>query len=92
MPELMKMRPDIIKTMQDLNDSPADIESALLENNPEWEERLEKSGITRKMQELSEMQNDGADLLMVTFPTLSNSRSSTPLQTGSFHILPTIPQ
>ena len=44
MPELMKMRPDIIKTMQDLNDSPADIESALLENNPEWEERLEKAG------------------------------------------------
>ncbi len=70
MPELMKMRPDIIKTMQDLNDSPADIESALLENNPEWEERLEKSGITRKMQELSEMQNDGADLLMVTFSNL----------------------
>lgn len=70
MPELMKMRPDIMKTMQNLSESPADLESALLENNPEWEERLEKSGITRKMQELSEMQNDGADLLMVTFSNL----------------------
>lgn len=66
-PELMKMRPDIMRKLGEIQSDP---EAALSENNPEWEEMLDKSGLTKKMQELSEMQSDGADLMMVTFSNL----------------------
>lgn len=65
-PEIMKLHPDILNKMKDFN--PEDPES--MENNPEWQEMLEKSGIADKLKELSEMQNDGADLMMVTFSQL----------------------
>ncbi|MDE7413549.1 MAG: tetratricopeptide repeat protein [Muribaculaceae bacterium] len=68
MPELMKLRPDILKKMREGNvDS---LDAGIMENNPEWEEILNKSGLTQKMQELSEMQNEGADLMMVAFSNL----------------------
>lgn len=66
-PEIMKLRPDILKNM------PGNAEDMLvsdIENNPEWEEILEKSGLAKKMQELSEMQSEGADLMMVAFANL----------------------
>jgi Flp pilus assembly protein TadD len=66
-PELMKLRPDIMKT---LREGSTELDAAMLENNPEWEEILSKSDLTKKMQELSEMQSDGADLMMVTFSNL----------------------
>ena len=47
-----------------------DFESGMLENNPEWEEMLEKNGLADKMRELTEMQSEGADLMMVTFSNL----------------------
>ncbi|MGM9816462.1 MAG: tetratricopeptide repeat protein [Lepagella sp.] len=68
MPEIMKMRPEVSDMLKKSN--PKDIESSMVENNPEWEEILEKSNLTRKMEELSEMHSDGADLMMVTFSTL----------------------
>lgn len=66
-PELTKIRPELLKSMQDM---PAEIDPESMEINPEWEELLDKSGLSKKMQELSEMQNDGADLMMVTFSNL----------------------
>ncbi len=66
-PELMKMRPDMLKKMRD---SAMDFESGMLENNPQWEEMLEENGIADKMRELTEMQSEGADLMMVTFSNL----------------------
>lgn len=66
-PELMKLRPDILKKMREQSmesDTPA------FDNNPEWEEMLEKNGIADKLRELSEMQTEGADLMMVTFSNL----------------------
>lgn len=66
-PELMKLRPDIMKTLTEQHGEP---DAAMLENNPEWEELLQKSDLTKKLQELSEMQSDGADLMMVTFSNL----------------------
>lgn len=68
-PELMKLRPEIISR---LRQGPIDPDTATLENNPEWEELLAKSDLSKKMQELSEMQSDGGDLLMVTFSNLKN--------------------
>lgn len=67
-PELMKMRPEILDRMKGLTPDMLDSES--IENNPDWQEMLDKSGITRKLEELSEMMSEGADLMMVTFSQL----------------------
>jgi len=66
-PELMKLRPDILKKMRE---GGADLEAGMMEDNPEWAEMLDKSGLSEKMRELSEMQSDGADLMMVAFSNL----------------------
>lgn len=66
LPELMKLRPEIMKTFGDKTE----LDAAMLEDNPEWAELLNKSGLEKKMQELSELQNDGADLMMLTFSNL----------------------
>lgn len=43
-----------------------------LEENPEWEEILKKSGLEGKLKELTELQNEGADLMMFAFSNLKN--------------------
>lgn len=68
-PELMKLRPDIIKKMRE---SSIDPESMSMENNPEWEEILEKNGIADKLREFTEMQMEGADMMMVSFANLKS--------------------
>lgn len=68
LPEIMKIRPEIMEKMRNI--SPDLSESGAIENNPEWEELLDKSGLTEKMRELSELQTDGADLMMVAFSNL----------------------
>ncbi|MDE5808407.1 MAG: tetratricopeptide repeat protein, partial [Muribaculaceae bacterium] len=67
-PEIMKLQPDILKKMREA--SPDAMEGNALEYNPEWEEMLNKSGLSEKMRELSDMQSDGADLMMVAFSNL----------------------
>lgn len=67
-PDLMKLRPELMDKFKGIDPSQIDPED--MHNNPEWEEILEKSGLSAKMQELNEMQNDGADLMMVTFSNL----------------------
>ncbi len=66
-PELMKLQPDFI---QKLRDASQDSESMMLDDNPEWEELLNKSGLAKKMEELQSMQKDGADMMMVAFSSL----------------------
>ncbi|MDE6650918.1 MAG: TIGR02391 family protein, partial [Paramuribaculum sp.] len=65
-PAMMKLRPDL----QKFGDLSADMDLTSLEDNPEWEELLDKSGITDKLKELTELQSDGADLMMATFSGL----------------------
>ena len=67
-PEIMKLQPDILKKMREA--SPENLDGGGMEYNPEWEEMLNKSGLTEKMRELSDMQSDGADLMMVAFSNL----------------------
>ena len=40
--------------------------------NPEWEEQMEKSGISEKIREMGEMQIAGGDVYMSTFSMLKN--------------------
>lgn len=63
-PEMMKLRPELEK----LGSMPVDPES--MEENPEWAELLDKSGVADKLRELQEIQEDGGDVMMVTFSRL----------------------
>lgn len=68
-PGLKKVAPDMINSLREtaIRD---DAGLSEIEGNPEWEEILEKSGLAEKMRELSEMQSQGADLMMATFSHL----------------------
>lgn len=65
-PRMMELGPDLKKAMGDIK-SPEDFSP---EENPEWEEILQKSGIADRMKELQEMQEEGADVMMATFGKL----------------------
>ena len=67
LPEMMKMAPPLynkIKTDDVLNDTGEP------DMNPEWEDFIEKSGIGNKLKEISELQMEGADVLMSAFSNL----------------------
>lgn len=69
LPEVMKISP-LIKDKMDAENLLKSDEWE--EENPEWQEILEKSGISDKLQELSELQLEGADVYMSTFSMLKN--------------------
>lgn len=69
LPEMMKLRPDLSKK---INDNMSVIDLSSMDENPEWQEILENSGITNKMKELTEMQEDGSDVFMSTFAQLKS--------------------
>ncbi|MDE6095495.1 MAG: tetratricopeptide repeat protein [Muribaculaceae bacterium] len=69
LPELMKLRPEIINKFKNISEE-ADLE--MLEANPEWEELLNKNGLGDKLKELTEMQLEGGDVMMVAFSNLKS--------------------
>jgi len=69
LPEVMKMSP-MLKDKMD-PDSLLNTDE-WNEENPEWQELLEKSGVSDKLKELSELQLEGADVYMSTFSLLKN--------------------
>ncbi len=68
-PEMLKLRPELYKK---LNDSTAMIDISSLEENPEWEEVLQNSGISGKIKELNQLQEEGSDVFMSTFSHLKS--------------------
>ncbi|MDE5870645.1 MAG: hypothetical protein K2H22_01685, partial [Muribaculaceae bacterium] len=68
-PGLMQFGPDIIQRLKKTSEESSFSE---LEANPEWEELLRKSGLEEKLRELTEMQSDGADVMMVAFSNLKS--------------------
>ncbi|MDL2322564.1 hypothetical protein LJC52_01090 [Bacteroidales bacterium OttesenSCG-928-A17] len=69
LPEMMKISPDLqskINIDDLLNDS------GFEEKNPEWQDMLDKSGLTDKLQEFSELQMEGADVMHSSFVHLKN--------------------
>ncbi|MDE6697121.1 MAG: tetratricopeptide repeat protein [Muribaculaceae bacterium] len=68
-PGLMQFGPDIIQRLKKTSEEAS---FADLEANPEWEELLRKSGLEDKLRELTEMQSDGADVMMVAFSNLKS--------------------
>lgn len=47
-------------------------ESDFSEKNPEWQKELEESGLSKKLQEYSNLQMEGADVFHSTFANLKN--------------------
>lgn len=69
LPEMMKISP-LLKDKMDQDSLINPDEWA--EENPEWQNILEQSGVSDKLQELSEMQLEGADVYMSTFSMLKS--------------------
>ena len=69
LPEVMKISP-LLKDKMD-SESLSNSEE-WEEENPAWQEILEKSGVSDKLKELSELQIEGADVYMSTFSLLKS--------------------
>lgn len=67
-PQIMKLRPDIAKKINELDG--LDVEN--LEENPEWNDMWERSGIGKKLMEISELHEQGADVMMGAFAQLKS--------------------
>ncbi|MDE5976647.1 MAG: hypothetical protein K2G69_08875, partial [Muribaculaceae bacterium] len=68
-PEIMKMRPEIINKLKNASEE-MDVES--LEENPEWEDLLNKNGLADKLKELTDIQMEGGDVMMMAFSNLKS--------------------
>ncbi|MDL2289786.1 hypothetical protein LJB95_00080 [Paludibacteraceae bacterium OttesenSCG-928-F17] len=68
LPQIMKMSPKLRNMDMEgfMNADEFD------EANPQWEEIIEESGVSDKLQELSELQMEGADVYMSTFSMLKS--------------------
>lgn len=67
-PSMMKIKPELDRKIREIKDL-SDLEG-MMEENPEWEEVFERSGLAEKLRELNELQSDGGDVMMVTFSRL----------------------
>ena len=70
MPELQKLSPDLFNKIK--GKTPGTIDINEIEENPQWQEWLDKSGITRKMEEFNEIQLEGGDVFISTFSKLKS--------------------
>jgi len=69
LPEVMKISP-LLKDKMDADNLLKSEEWE--EENPEWQEIIEKSGVQDKLQELTDLQMEGADVYMGTFAMLKS--------------------
>lgn len=69
-PILRDINSDIQTLIKDTNIDPTDMAS--LQENPEWEEMLNKSGAKDKLKEITDMQLSGGDVMMSTFAHLKS--------------------
>ena len=67
-PNIMKMRPDIIDKLKDKDSQIIDLSD--IEANPDWQDWLDQSGITRRIEEFNAMQVEGSDVFIATFAHL----------------------
>lgn len=69
LPELMKLRPEILNKLKNVSGG-SDLE--MLDINPEWEDLMNKNGLGDKLKELTEMQMEGGDVMMMAFSNLKS--------------------
>lgn len=63
-PELMKLRPKIDENFMNMDEWG--------EVNPDWQDMIDASGVSDKIEELAEMEMNGADVYMSTFSMLKS--------------------
>ena len=67
-PGLMKIKPELLDKMRNLS---MDSDNLLSDDaNPQWEELIENSDIGDKLKEITEMQLEGADVMVTAFSNL----------------------
>ncbi len=69
-PELNKMSNDLLNKIKGKTPGALDIND--IEENPQWQDWLDKSGITSKLEELNELQMQGGDVFVSTFAKLKS--------------------
>lgn len=69
-PEIDKMSSDLLNKIK--GKTPGSLEISEIEENPQWQEWLDKSGITNKLEELNEIQLQGGDVFISTFSKLKS--------------------
>ena len=67
-PNIMKMRPDILEKLKDKESQIIDLSD--MEANPDWQQWLDESGITKRIEEFNAMQIEGSDVFIATFSHL----------------------
>ena len=67
-PNIMKMRPDILEKLKDRESQIIDLSD--MEANPDWQQWLDESGITKRIEEFNAMQIEGSDVFIATFSHL----------------------
>ena len=68
-PEMMKLNPKINPQSSSKDISPEFFE---FEMNPEWMEKLENSSLGKKLEEFSQLQEEGADVMLFSFVNLKH--------------------
>ena len=68
-PDIIKASPDL---MRKLRDRSADIDPDELEGNPEWQQILEDNGVAAKMEQFSQLQQEGGDVHISMFSRLKS--------------------
>lgn len=69
-PELYKMNSELFDKIK--GKSPGALDTSEIEENPQWQEWLDNSGITSKLEELNELQLQGGDVFISTFSNLKS--------------------
>lgn len=69
MPRLMKIYPKVFKKFKS---GSATIDMSDLEGNPEWQEMMDESGLSKKIEEFGKMQMEGGDVFIGTFSHLKS--------------------
>lgn len=70
-PELLKLSPNLSKNIS-LDDISEENLNSLYEKNPNWEKILDDKGLTKKFEEINEMQIEGSDVMLTTFASLKS--------------------
>lgn len=68
-PGMMKLKPEIDKKIKL---GIEELDPTEMEENPEWQEMIHKTGLDEKLKEMSEIQEEGGDVMMGTFAHLKS--------------------
>lgn len=69
-PDIHKLGPDFLEKLKDTS---GEISMEKIEENPEWEKMMEKSGMEKKLRRLTNMQASGADMMLSMFEQVSKN-------------------